>query len=117
MFRYRNVNPNKRDIEDCAIRCISTVEGVSWSNAYKKLSNFARKKGLMISSVEAVEQYLDSFYDREYVEEETVGEFIQNHPQRNLCNNNETVILRRWLMAKILTLLTVPKELFGTLGK
>lgn len=81
MFRYKNVNPNKSDIADCAIRCISIVESISWSDAYKKLSNFARRKGLMMDSVEAVEQYLDSFYDREYIEEEIVGDFIQNHPK------------------------------------
>jgi len=79
-FKYLNKNPNSANIEDCSIRCVSTVERISWSDAYKKLSNFARKRGLMISSVEAVEQYLDSFYDRVPITEYTVGDFIKNHP-------------------------------------
>lgn len=80
-YKYLNTNPNNANISDCAIRCISTIEDISWSNAYKKLSNFARKRGLMISSVEAVEEYLDTFYDRVDIIEYTVGEFIDNHEQ------------------------------------
>lgn len=81
MYRYYNANPNNLNIEDCSIRSISALEGISWADAYKKLSNFGRKHGLMLSSVESVEAYLDSFYDRVPIYEETVGEFIENHPR------------------------------------
>ena len=79
MYRYMNMNPKGKDIEDCAIRTISTVENISWDKAYRKLSNSARRLGLMLSDVDAVESYLDLHYDRVPVYEETVGEFIKNH--------------------------------------
>lgn len=82
-YKYLNKNPNQLDVEDCAIRCISTLENISWSEAYKKLSNFARKKGLMLSSVEAIEDYLNSFYDEVPIKVDTVGEFIDTHPKGN----------------------------------
>ena len=79
-YTYYNANPNKFDIEDCAIRSISTIEGISWDKAYKILSNHARRQGLMISSVEAVESYLDSKYPRECYNNTSVGEFAKDHP-------------------------------------
>lgn len=80
MYRYLNKNPKKLNTEDCAIRCISTVEGISWDEAYRKLSNSARKLGLMISDVEAIESYLNKHYRKIPVYKETLGEFIYNHP-------------------------------------
>lgn len=64
MFRYANVNPNKAEINDCTIRAISVAEGISWDEAYEELSTQARRKGLMMDSVEFVESYLDKHYKR-----------------------------------------------------
>jgi len=80
-YEYLNMNPHKLDTDDCSARAISSLENISWDSAYKKLSNFARKKGLMMSNVQSIEAYLDSFYDRVPIIEETVGEFIENHKQ------------------------------------
>jgi len=79
MFKYLNMNPNMLDTDDCTARAVSCLENISWSDAYKKLSNFARKNGLMMNNVESIEAYLDSFYDRVPIQEQTVGEFIDNH--------------------------------------
>jgi len=78
-YRYYNANPYQLNAEDCSARAISSLENISWSDAYKKLSNFARKRGLMMNSVQSIEAYLDSFYDRVPIREKTVGEFIKNH--------------------------------------
>lgn len=80
MFRYYNANPMLNDIEDCTIRAISVAEDISWDEAYKKLSDYARKKGLMLSSVKSVENYLDDHYYRECNYDITVEEFIEEHP-------------------------------------
>lgn len=80
MYRYRNMNPNENNIEDCTIRAISVAEGIGWDEAYIKLSESARKMRLMMSSVEAIEEYLDSQYDRTCYRDRTVGDFIENHP-------------------------------------
>lgn len=79
MFRYKNMNPNNANIEDCTVRALSVAEGISWDKAYRILSDSARKLGLMISSVEAIERFLDYNYERVAIEERTVGEFIENH--------------------------------------
>ena len=69
---YYNANAFGNDVEDCAIRSISVAEGISWDEAYRKLSDYARERGLMISSVESVEQYLDEHYNRMCIEDMTV---------------------------------------------
>lgn len=79
MFHYYNANPVLNEVEDCSIRAISVAEGISWDNAYIKLCKYARIKGLMISSVESIEQYLDDNYDRIPVYYETVGEFVDDN--------------------------------------
>lgn len=80
MYRYMNANPENNNIEDCTIRAISVAEGISWDKAYIKLSESARKMGLMLSNVEAIEKYLNNKYRKVRIYEETVGEFIDNHP-------------------------------------
>lgn len=79
MYKYMNKNPENNDIEDCTVRAISVAEGISWDEAYDNLSDSARDMGLMMSSVEAIEEYLDERYEREPIFEETVGEFIYYH--------------------------------------
>ena len=77
---YYNANTFGHDISDCVIRSVSVAEGISWDEAYRKLSDYARERGLMISSVESVEQYLDEHYNRMCIEDMTVGEFAYNLP-------------------------------------
>ena len=81
MYKYMNMNPEGKDIEDCTVRAISVAEGISWDRAYDKLSDSARDMGLMMSSVEAIEEYLDERYKRIPFYTRTVGEFIDTHPR------------------------------------
>lgn len=80
MFKYMNANPEGNNIEDCTIRAISVAEGISWDKAYDKLSASARDMRLMISSVDAIEEYLDRHYKRVKCYIGTVGDFIDTHP-------------------------------------
>lgn len=80
MYKYLNMNPKGNNIEDCTIRAISVAEGISWDRAYDELSDSARDLGLMMSSVEAIEYYLDSRYKRVPIHVRTVGQFIDSHP-------------------------------------
>jgi len=82
MYKYYNANINGYDVEDCTIRAISVAENISWDCAYRKLSNYARKRGLMLSSVESIENYLDDNYKRiRTYPNETVGEFSENNKE------------------------------------
>lgn len=81
MYRYYNANPNKSNIEDCTIRALSVAESISWDEAYDLLSDSARSLGLMQSDINAIEEYLDLRYRPIPIYEETVGEFINNHPK------------------------------------
>jgi len=78
---YYNANIFGYNIEDCTIRAVSVAEGISWDRAYRKLSDYARKRGLMLSSVESIEQYLDDKYERICVSDMTVGEFASENPE------------------------------------
>lgn len=80
MWTYFNANTFGHDIEDCTIRSISVAEGISWDKAYRKLSDYARNRGLMISSVESIEDYLDEHYDRYCESNLKVGEFAELNP-------------------------------------
>lgn len=79
-FKYYNANPKGNDIMDCTIRAISKAESTSWDYTYDKLSKLARQKGLMIDSVEFIEEYLDSKYPRQCHYSKTIEEFIEEHP-------------------------------------
>lgn len=81
MYKYYNANPRNLHIEDCTARALSTVLGIPWSKAYDMLSNSARDMGMMMGSVDAVEEFLDRWFERVCVTEETVSEFIRNHPR------------------------------------
>lgn len=81
MYKYYNANPYGSNIEDCTIRAISVAEGISWDEAYDELSESAKEMRLMMSDVEAIEEYLDERYKRISVYVDTVGEFIDKHPR------------------------------------
>ena len=83
-----NANPFNNNIEDCTVRAISVAEGISWDEAYDKLSNSARNLGLMMNSVEAIEEYLDERYDKIPHYSKYIGEFINEYPKRDLSSNN-----------------------------
>lgn len=80
MYKYMNMNPKGNNVEDCTVRAISVAEGISWDKAYDELSFSARNRGLMMSSVDAIEDYLDEKYKRIPVYAKTVSEFIDSHP-------------------------------------
>ena len=78
-YEYLNMNPHKLDTDDCSARAISVAENISWDKAYIKLSDYARKRGLMLSSVQSIESYLDDNYKRFCNYNITVGEFARRY--------------------------------------
>ena len=81
MYRYMNKNPLNNMVGDCSVRAISVAEGISWDEAYDKLSDSGRDLGLMMNSVEAVEEYLNERYDKVPHYSRYVGEFIEEYPK------------------------------------
>lgn len=81
MYKYANMNPKGNNVDDCTIRAISVAEGISWDEAYIKLSESARKLGLMMSSIPAIDYYLDRRYKRVNTNAATVGDFVSKHPR------------------------------------
>lgn len=79
MYKYLNKNKENRYVNDCTVRAISLAERSSWDETYKKLSDLARKQGLMFDSVEFIEDYLDKRYKRQCHYSKTVGEFVEEH--------------------------------------
>lgn len=81
MFRYYNANPMLNEVEDCTIRSLSVAEGISWDKAYQILSDYARKRGLMLNSVQSIESFLDDNYlPVKTYRNETLEEFVERHP-------------------------------------
>ena len=83
-----NKNPFNNQVDDGVVRSISTAEGIGWDEAYDKLSDSGRDLGLMMNSVEAVEEYLNERYDKVPHYSKYVWEFIEEYPKRNLSSNN-----------------------------
>lgn len=81
MYRFYNANNRNRFVDDCTIRAISVAEDLSWSEAYTKLSENARRHGMMMNSVEFIEDYLDDRYERECFKNTSVGDFVEEHPK------------------------------------
>lgn len=81
MYKYMNKNPLNNQVDDCSVRAISVAEGISWDEAYDKLSNSGRDLGLMMNSVEAVEEYLNERYDKVQHYSKYVWEFIEEYPR------------------------------------
>lgn len=80
MFRFYNANAKNLFIDDCTIRAISLAEDRTWNDTYYKLSNLARQRGMMMDSVEFIEDYLDDRYDRVKSYSKSVGQFVKEHP-------------------------------------
>lgn len=81
MYRYVNMNPKGNNVDDCTVRAISVAEDISWEEAYDNLSRSAKKLGLMMSSVPAIDYYLDKRYRRVNTNANTVGDFVSKHPK------------------------------------
>lgn len=81
MWKYYNVNPRGNNINDCVIRAISVVEGKTWDETYKELSDIARHQGLLLDDVSFVEEYLDRRYKRQCHSAKTVEEFAEEYPK------------------------------------
>lgn len=80
MYKYKNMNPYNRNIEDCVIRSLSLLTGRSWDETYRELAYYASLDGYMTDNVDFVEDYLDDRYIRECHYSKTVGEFAEEHP-------------------------------------
>lgn len=80
MYQYYNNNPYNRHIDDCSIRAISLLTNRDWHSVYDELSDYANKRGLMMDSVESIEEYLDERYPRECHYAKTIGEFAEEYP-------------------------------------
>ena len=80
MYRYINMNPYNRNIEDCVARSLSLLTDREWDDTYRELAYYSSLDGYMTDNVEFVEDYLDDRYPRECHYSKTVEEFAKEHP-------------------------------------
>lgn len=64
MFKYVNLNPLNRHVDDCVIRAISMATNSDYEYVYMKLSQLALDYGTMVDDVNFVEGFLDSRYNK-----------------------------------------------------
>lgn len=60
MYIEYNLNPNKKKVEDCAIRAVSAATGKSWDETYIGLANMGFDMKNVMSSADVVGKYLIS---------------------------------------------------------
>lgn len=74
MYIYTNKNPNGQFENDCSIRSIATAEGITWDEAYDKLTELAQINRTMPDDAIFIRSYLDVNYPRVPYLPKTVGE-------------------------------------------
>ena len=83
MFRYCNVNPRGRHVNDCTVRAISLATERTWDETYEELSKFAQAQAIMPDDVVYIDEYLMRRYpilcDCEGLNI-TVEDFVKKHP-------------------------------------
>ena len=82
MFRYYNVNPRGRHVNDCTVRAISLATGRSWDATYEELSNFAQAQAIMPDDVRYIDEYLHRRFEKVCDCEGlhiTVEDFVSKH--------------------------------------
>lgn len=80
MYKFYNANYKGKFVNDCVVRAISFAEGISWNNAYDKLSELAQESGTLLDDIDFVESYLDMKYKRISHNSITVGELCEEKP-------------------------------------
>lgn len=62
MFRYYNMNPLHRNVNDCSVRAIALAKEKSWDETYVELAEYARREGITFSEIEFINDYLNERY-------------------------------------------------------
>lgn len=65
---------------DCSIRALAMATGMTWDDAYDELAINGRELGLMMDSVESIEDYLDYNFERMCHYSKTLEEFCEEFP-------------------------------------
>lgn len=86
MYKYLNVNPVGRITDDCLVRAVATIMGISWEKAYMDLCN----RGLLIYDMPNKDSVLSLYmkekgFKREIVPNTcpscySIAEFCEDHP-------------------------------------
>ena len=84
MYVYYNANVLDKHEEDCVIRSISCAIGKSWDYVYDMLSDEAQKEGTMMDKRDFVINYLDRYFNRLPIYNESVGEISYKYRNKIL---------------------------------
>lgn len=86
MFVYANVNPMNKITQDCLVRAVAVIMGISWEKAYMDLC----QRGLLIYDMPNTDATLSIYmrekgFKREIIENTcpacyTVRQFCEDHP-------------------------------------
>lgn len=91
MYRYANPNPSLRNTDDCLVRTLSIIMGISWEEAYDALHYYGKLIHDMPNKDSTLSLYLKEkgfkryilptncpmcYTIREFAEDNPVGEYI-----------------------------------------
>ena len=84
MYKYFNLNPLGRRVDDCTVRAIGLALGITWDEAFVYLSEYARARAIMPDEVQYIDQFLSERFpkicgckDKSRI---TVGDFVKLNP-------------------------------------
>lgn len=85
MYKYFNLNPLGRHVNDCTVRAIGLAFGLTWDEAFVYLSEYARKYAIMPDEVQYIDNFLKAHFDKVCGcnldgQRITVGEFVELNP-------------------------------------
>ena len=84
MYKYFNLNPLGRHVNDCTVRAIGLALNITWDEAFVYLSEYARKNAIMPDEVWSIDSFLQEHFIRlcgcKDNVQITVGEFVKLNP-------------------------------------
>ena len=85
MFKFFNLNPLGRHVNDCTVRAIGTALGITWDEAFVYLSEYARVQAIMPDEVQYIDEFLAAHFEKicgcnDKQRRITVGNFVELNP-------------------------------------
>lgn len=85
-YRYVNLNPKDRKVDDCVVRAIANATGQSWEQTVREMTELGIKKGCLLNDPKLIPLYLKS-----------KGFSQMNEPRKY---DNTKMSVREWLSSR-----------------
>lgn len=85
-YRFKNMNPEGKKVDDCTVRTLSLVSGLEWDRVYDDLCDIGKWLRVMPSTNEAWNSWLELYHWKMHEvigrpDDYNVNDFCVEHPR------------------------------------